>query len=65
MCNGQVGPEWTTLPGHFLQNGYVTLGTGKLFHENLPPNGDGNKSWTESPVQFSCENSSAGGAGTY
>jgi hypothetical protein len=27
-----VGPGWTTLPGHFLSNSYLVLGTGKLFH---------------------------------
>lgn len=27
-----VGPRWTTLPGHFLSNSYLVLGTGKLFH---------------------------------
>jgi iduronate 2-sulfatase len=61
----EVGPRWTTLPSHFLQHGYTTLGTGKLYHEGLPANGDGNLSWTDSPVQFSCVDSSAGGAGTY
>ena len=61
----QVGPEWTTLPSHFLHHSYLTLGTGKLYHEDLPPNADGNLSWTDSPVQFSCVDSGAGGAGTY
>mmetsp|Transcript_30084 Transcript_30084/g.79257 ORF Transcript_30084/g.79257 Transcript_30084/m.79257 type:complete len:559 (-) Transcript_30084:61-1737(-) len=28
----QQGPEWTTLPGLFKKNGYLTLGTGKLYH---------------------------------
>lgn len=61
----EVGPEWTTLPSHFLHHRYVTLGTGKLYHEGLPPNGDGNLSWTDSAVQFSCIDSGAGGAGSY
>ena len=41
------------------------LGTGKLFHPGHPLNGDGNQSWSDLPVQFSCNHSSAGGAGTY
>eukprot|EP00039_Didymoeca_costata_P003171 m.65723 g.65723 ORF g.65723 m.65723 type:complete len:539 (-) comp11755_c0_seq3:74-1690(-) len=61
------GAEWTTLPGYFLKHGYLTFGTGKLFHEKLPPNGDGNLSWTDIPLQFDCNasNSGAGGASTY
>ena len=43
----------------------LQLGTGKLYHEKLPPNGDGANSWTNSSEQFSCTHSSAGGAGTY
>jgi hypothetical protein len=62
-----VGPNWTTLPGQFLSNGYLTLGTGKLYHEGHPANGDGNRSWSDLPVQFACNKStsSAGGASTY
>eukprot|EP00035_Acanthoeca_spectabilis_P004926 m.108169 g.108169 ORF g.108169 m.108169 type:complete len:550 (+) comp12793_c0_seq7:42-1691(+) len=62
-----VGPRWTTLPSHFLSNGYLTLGTGKLYHEGQPENGDGNLSWSNVPVQFSCNKSTstAGGASTY
>jgi iduronate 2-sulfatase len=26
------GPAWITLPGHFLRHGFLTLGTGKLYH---------------------------------
>ena len=33
--------------------GYITYGTGKLFHEGLPPNGDGTKSWTNSSGMLS------------
>jgi hypothetical protein len=62
-----VGPNWTTLPGQFLSNGYLTLGTGKLYHEGHPANGDGNRSWSDLPVQFACNKStsSAGGDSTY
>ena len=50
----EVGPTWVSLPGHFKQHGYLTLGTGKLFHPGHPANGDGNASWTDLPVQFAC-----------
>ena len=59
------GADWHTLPGWFLASGYLTLGTGKLFHEGLPANGDGTKSWTDVPIQFDCKDSGAKGAGTY
>eukprot|EP00729_Bicosta_minor_P022722 gene22722-21114_t len=62
----QQGPNWVTLPSHFKdQGGYLTLGTGKLFHPGHPVNGDGNKSWSNLQVQFSCNHSEAGGAATY
>ena len=60
-----VGPHWTTLPGHFKANGYLTLGTGKLYHEGHPSNGDGNLSWSPGALQFSCTHSAAGPPGTY
>ena len=28
--------NWTTLPGHFKNSGYLTIGTGKVFHETMP-----------------------------
>lgn len=42
----QTGPNWTSLPEHFRRNGYSTTGTGKLFHEGLPPNYDQPRSWS-------------------
>ena len=27
-----AGPDWLTLPGYFKENGYLTMGGGKLFH---------------------------------
>ena len=60
-----VGPRWVTLPSHFRDHGYLTLGTGKLYHEGLPANGDGNLSWSDLPQQFSCVHSGTKGAGTY
>lgn len=29
---GTVGRGWVTLPQHFKQSGYLTMGTGKIFH---------------------------------
>lgn len=62
-----VGPKWTSLPGQFLEHGYLTLGTGKIYHGAHPRNGDGNRSWSDIPVQFNCQNNSkaVGQPGTY
>ena len=42
------GANWTTLPGAFLEHGYLTLGMGKVFHETEPPRDpqDCNVSWS-------------------
>ena len=40
-----AGEKWTTCPGHFKQNNWTTLGGGKTFHPNHPPNWDGDHSW--------------------
>lgn len=60
-----VGPNWTTLPSHFLRHGYLTLGTGKLYHEGHPDNADGARSWSNVTQQFSCIKSTAGPPGTF
>ena len=39
------GSEWTALPQLFLQNGWTTVGAGKIYHPHLPPNWDMDKSW--------------------
>eukprot|EP00472_Partenskyella_glossopodia_P008546 CAMPEP_0197514732 /NCGR_PEP_ID=MMETSP1318-20131121/73_1 /TAXON_ID=552666 /ORGANISM="Partenskyella glossopodia, Strain RCC365" /LENGTH=546 /DNA_ID=CAMNT_0043062911 /DNA_START=280 /DNA_END=1920 /DNA_ORIENTATION=+ len=40
-------PDWTTLPGIFLnQPGSISLGVGKTFHPGIPPGYDGNRSWS-------------------
>ena len=45
---GLPGTRWTTLPGHFRANGYWTVGTGKVFHPNRPPDNDNAfGSWSE------------------
>ena len=42
----EFGLEWSSLPGHFVNNGYNVGGSGKLFHPNVPPNFDQPYSWT-------------------
>lgn len=41
-----AGEKWTTLPEFFKQQGYETLGHGKLYHPNKPQNNDEPYSWT-------------------
>jgi len=45
-ANGVRGSDWTTLPGHFKNAGYTTLGGGKTFHPNAPKNFDYPRSWS-------------------
>eukprot|EP01063_Lacrimia_lanifica_P033870 TRINITY_DN614_c0_g2_i1.p1 TRINITY_DN614_c0_g2~~TRINITY_DN614_c0_g2_i1.p1 ORF type:complete len:543 (+),score=140.69 TRINITY_DN614_c0_g2_i1:47-1675(+) len=40
-----VGEHWVTLPQHFKNAGYTAVGTGKVFHQGLPPNFDLPYSW--------------------
>eukprot|EP00937_MAST-01D_sp_MAST-1D-sp2_P006999 g6999.t1 len=47
-----LSANWTTLPGVFKASNYTTLGVGKLFHDGQPANGDGARSWTDTPVQW-------------
>jgi iduronate 2-sulfatase len=39
------GSNWTTMPGWFKANGYMTIGGGKTFHPHLPKNYDP-QSWS-------------------
>ena len=41
-----VGPDWTSMPGHFKNNGYLVHGQGKLYHPDLPPMYDSTLSWS-------------------
>ena len=44
---------WRTMPGYFKDEaGLTTIGGGKTFHPNNPPNFDGNKSWNNSFVEY-------------
>jgi len=38
--------QWTPLPAHFKNNGYLVLGGGKYYHPNSPPKADRDLSWT-------------------
>ncbi|KAK2154748.1 hypothetical protein LSH36_258g00008 [Paralvinella palmiformis] len=42
-----VGGNFTTLPQHFKNNGYTTIGLGKVFHPKFSSNKDDPPSWTE------------------
>ena len=37
-------------PQHFKSRGYVTVGGGKIFHPNLPPDNDYPHSWSDLPL---------------
>ncbi|KAK3098287.1 hypothetical protein FSP39_017975 [Pinctada imbricata] len=42
-----VGGNFTTLPQYFKQNGYTTVGMGKIFHPGRASNNDDPISWSE------------------
>lgn len=41
-----VGVGWSSMPQYFKEHGVLTLGCGKLFHPNLPPQADAPYSWS-------------------
>ncbi|XP_046563742.1 iduronate 2-sulfatase-like [Haliotis rubra] len=43
----QYGGNFTTLPEYFKQNGYRTIGMGKIFHPGSSSGGDDPVSWTD------------------
>lgn len=45
-----TGAGWTTLPGHFLEQGYFCASAGKVFHPNFPANFDYPRSWSVQPT---------------
>ena len=47
-----TGPDWISLPEHFKNNGYTTLGGGKTYHPGSPPNWDEPKSWSQDQPYF-------------
>eukprot|EP00045_Choanoeca_perplexa_P008155 m.74803 g.74803 ORF g.74803 m.74803 type:complete len:484 (-) comp14381_c0_seq1:2436-3887(-) len=50
-----VGPDWITMPEHFKRHEYITLGGGKTYHPNSPPNWDEPKSWSQDIPYFPFE----------
>lgn len=50
-AGGLLGAQWTTMPEHFKDNGFMTLGGGKTFHPNHPKNWDEPTSWSQVPGQ--------------
>ena len=63
------GDTWSTLPEHFKNHGFTTLGCGKTWHPSNPPNHDAPRSWSDDFKYFeftydiSCDHVSDGGAG--
>ncbi len=47
-----TGPDWISLPQHFKEHGFTTLGGGKTYHPNKPPNWDEPKSWSQDKPYF-------------
>eukprot|EP00039_Didymoeca_costata_P002860 m.63182 g.63182 ORF g.63182 m.63182 type:complete len:532 (+) comp11566_c0_seq1:3-1598(+) len=63
-----VGADWIAMPEYFKKQGYIALGSGKLYHPGVPPNNDFPLSWTTEYPYFcpectppKCPNSSASG----
>eukprot|EP00756_Hemistasia_phaeocysticola_P024699 Hpha_TRINITY_DN15963_c0_g5::TRINITY_DN15963_c0_g5_i1::g.74487::m.74487/K01136/IDS; iduronate 2-sulfatase len=56
----QVGPEWVSMPQYFRENGYFTVGTGKLYHKGLPPSFDAPKSWDHFTYSGDCNGTTNG-----
>ena len=47
----QVGGNYTTIPQYFKQNGYNTVGMGKIFHPGIASNDSDPISWSEPYIQ--------------
>lgn len=50
--NNGPGSDWITMPQHFKQHNFTTLGGGKTFHPNHPKNFDYPKSWSTDMPYF-------------
>ena len=48
-----TGPNWISLPEHFKNTGYTTLGGGKTYHPGHPPNWDEPLSWSQDICYYS------------
>jgi hypothetical protein len=54
-------PDLLTLPGYFLSKGYLTVGAGKIFHENVDSGcQDWNHSWSPEGINHAPLNGTAG-----
>eukprot|EP00055_Hartaetosiga_balthica_P008669 m.32958 g.32958 ORF g.32958 m.32958 type:complete len:737 (-) comp6423_c0_seq2:179-2389(-) len=67
LSDGVPGSDWVTFPEYFKNNNYTTLGHGKLYHPNKPPNWDEPLSWSQTqpyypPTNSGCSPNHAGGA---
>ncbi len=45
MLNSEILKTHATLPEYFSKNGYLTISSGKIFHEHSTPNGRDNGQW--------------------
>ena len=66
----ESGPEWITMPEFFKNNGYTTLGHGKLYHPGHPADNDEPKSWSQDQpyvklTTTSCRGKGHHGGGNY
>jgi len=66
---GVAGAAWVTLPEYFKNAGYLTLGHGKLYHPNKPPQWDEPRSWSQlqpyGPENIAGCGTKRAGAGNY
>lgn len=45
-------PDWTSLPGLFLNAGKKALAAGKTYHPKMPPKYDSHKSWSSEALPY-------------
>ncbi|KAK3249339.1 hypothetical protein CYMTET_41227 [Cymbomonas tetramitiformis] len=48
----EVGPDWVSFSQYFKEHNYTTLGVGKTYHGQKPPNEDQPLSWSEDREYF-------------
>jgi hypothetical protein len=56
-----VGDQWRSMPEFFKDQGYITMGSGKLFHPTVPPDNDNPKSWSTDQRYYSPQCMPGGG----
>ena len=56
-----VGDQWRSMPEFFKDQGYITMGSGKLYHPTVPPDNDYPKSWSTDQRYYSPECMPRGG----